>query len=202
MNKKVLFGVFGLAGSLFAAEPAVVSFNPYVAVKGGLTICPKADKIKYKKGFVGAVEMGVSYDAWRLGLEVSYRQNKVKSSENANVTYQYQEAEKAKLNVLAGMVNAYYDYALTDECSLYLGVGLGVAKVAMNRLDVRNYRFENSRTAFAWQVMAGVSYDIDENWTVEAGYRLFNTMKVKLDGEHKVKTPFANSLELGIRYNF
>ncbi len=200
MNKKVLFGVFGLAGSLFAAEPAVVSFNPYVAVKGGLTICPKADKIKYKKGFVGAVEMGVSYDAWRLGLEVSYRQNKIKSNENAG--YQIGEADKAKLNVLAGMVNAYYDYALTDECSLYLGVGLGVAKVAMSQLDDENHRFEEAKTAFAWQVMAGVSYDIDENWTVEAGYRLFNTMKVKLDGVNKVKTPFANSLELGIRYNF
>ena len=182
-----------MAGSLFAAEPAVVSFNPYVAVKGGLTICPKADKIKYKKGFVGAVEMGVSYDAWRLGLEVSYRQNKVESSENER--YQYNAT--AKLNVLAGMVNAYYDYALTDECSLYLGVGLGVAKVA-----VKTEPLECSRTAFAWQVMAGVSYDIDENWTVEAGYRLFNTMKVKLDGQSKLKTPFASSLELGIRYNF
>ncbi len=53
-----------------------------------------------------------------------------------------------------------------------------------------------------WQVMAGVAYDINENWTVEAGYRLFNTAKAKFDGQNKVKAPFASSLELGVRYNF
>ena len=196
MNKKVLLGGFSLvAGSLFAAENAVSSFNPYVAVKGGYSILTKKDNIKYKNGFNGAVEFGVSYDAWRLGLEVSYRQNKIKSSTNAAVAV----ANYNKVNALAGMINVYYDYALTEECSLYVGAGLGMSK--FNFVAV-NSKVETGKCVFAWQVLAGVAYDINENWTVEAGYRLFGTSKVKISNTAKIKTPLQNSLELGLRYNF
>ncbi len=196
MNKKVLLGSFSLvAGSLFAAENAVSSFNPYVAVKGGYSILTKKDSIKYKNGFNGAVEFGVSYDAWRLGLEVSYRQNKIKRSDNVNIDLD----DTNKVNALAGMINVYYDYALTEECSLYVGAGLGVAK--FNFVD-RASKAEFGKSVFAWQVLAGVAYDINENWTVEAGYRLFGTSKVKVGDGAKIKTPLQNSLELGLRYNF
>jgi len=196
MNKKVLLGGFSLvAGSLFAAENAVSSFNPYVAVKGGYSILTKKDSIKYKNGFNGAVEFGVSYDAWRLGLEVSYRQNKIKSSTNTNIAVD----DTNKVNALAGMINVYYDYALTEECSLYVGAGLGMAKF---NFVAKNTKVEAGKCVFAWQVLAGVAYDINENWTVEAGYRLFGTSKVKVSDVAKIKTPLQNSLELGLRYNF
>ena len=198
MNKKVLFGVFGLAAGSMMADNAVSTFNPYVAVKGGYSILSKKDNIKYKNGFTGAVEFGVAYDAWRLGLEVSYKQNKIKESTNNHVNAD--NYKNGKYLSLAAMINAYYDYALTDECSLYLGLGLGADKVSIK--DNGNNAKELSKVVFAWQVMAGVAYDINENWTIEAGYRLFNTAKAKLDGQHKIKAPFASSLELGVRYNF
>lgn len=198
MNKKVLFGVFGLAAGSMMADNAVSTFNPYVAVKGGYSILSKKDNIKYKNGFNGAVEFGVAYDAWRLGLEVSYKQNKIKEWKYNNVAVA--AMKDGKYLSLAAMINAYYDYALTDECSLYLGLGLGADKVSVKKHA--DNAAEVSKVVFAWQVMAGVAYDINENWTVEAGYRLFNTMKAKFDGQHKVKAPFASSLELGVRYNF
>ena len=196
MNKKVLFGMFGLAAGSLMADNAVVTFNPYVAVKGGYSILSKKDNIKYKNGFVGAAEFGVSYDAWRLGLEVAYRQNKINEGKTTNDIKEVYN----KINALSAMVNVYYDYALTDECSLYLGLGLGAAKV--NFVEKEDAKLESGKTVFAWQVMAGVAYDINENWTVEAGYRLFNTSKVKMANDKKVKMPFASSLELGLRYNF
>ena len=240
MNKKVLFGMFGLAAGSLMADSAVATFNPYVAIKGGYSILSKKDNIKYKNGFLGAVEFGVSYDAWRLGLEVNYRSNKIKESnfynrnniagvgsipaghaanDNAGVaaTHYNKMFKDAKYTSLGAMINAYYDYALTDECSLYLGLGLGVARVSCKTTKVEAVAGANavngyntfaidsrecSKTVFAWQVMAGVAYDINENWTVEAGYRLFNTAKVKFDGKNSIKAPFASSLDLGLRYNF
>ena len=199
MNKKLLLGVFGLAGSLFAGE-TVSSFNPYVGVKGGYSILSKKDNVKYKNGFVGAVEFGVSYDAWRVALEVSYRQNKINAGKTS---YTEIKNNYNKVNALAGMINVYYDYALTDECSLYVGAGLGAAKVSFEKKTVS--KVESAKTVFAWQVMAGVACDINENWSVEAGYRLFNTAKTEVlngDAKIKVKAPFASSLELGLRYNF
>lgn len=203
MNKKVLFGVFGLAAGSMFADNAVSTFNPYVAVKGGYSILTKKDEIKYKNGFNGAVEFGVAYDAWRLGLEVSYKQNKIKESKfyaKKGDAAKDAALKDGKYTSLAAMINVYYDYALTDEYSLYLGLGLGADKVSAKEKDSKSV--ESSKVVFAWQVMAGVAYDINENWTVEAGYRLFSTAKTKFDGTNKVKAPLANSLELGVRYNF
>jgi opacity protein-like surface antigen len=196
MNKKLfkiaLSALAIEAGSLFAADVAS-SFNPYVAVKGGFVKPGNRDQVKYKNGSTGAVEFGVSYDAWRLGLEVSYRQAKIKESTNVVV-----DGNKDKFNALAGIVNVYYDYALTEEVALYVGAGLGVAKFAVHD---KTTKVDTAKTVFAWQVVAGLGYDINENWTVEAGYRLFNTAKVKINNQ-SVKTPFCHALEAGLRYNF
>ena len=191
MNNKLLKGAlsamaFG-AGSLFAAE-TVTSFNPYVEVKGAFVKPAKRENIKYKNGYMAAVEFGVAYDSFRLGMEASYRQAKVKDAANG-----------AKIKVPAVMINAYYDYALTDEAALYAGLGLGVAHYG-SRVDTET--MDSAKFVFAWQVMAGVSYDINENWTVAAGYRLFNTAKVKVAANKKVKTPFMHAIELGLRYSF
>ena len=70
------------------------------------------------------------------------------------------------------------------------------------RLNFSESKVETGKCVFAWQVLAGVAYDINENWTVEAGYRLFGTSKVKAGKNVKIKTPLQNSLELGLRYNF
>ncbi|MDR1255290.1 MAG: porin family protein [Puniceicoccales bacterium] len=196
MNKKLfkiaLSALAIEAGSLFAADVAS-SFNPYVAVKGGFVKPGNRDEVKYKNGCTGAIEFGVSYDAWRLGLEISYRQAKIKESKNALV-----DGNKDKFNALAGMVNVYYDYALTEEVALYVGAGLGVAKFSAHD---KTAKVDTSKTVFAWQIAAGLGYDINENWTVEAGYKLFNTAKVK-SNSNSVKTPFCHSLEAGLRYNF
>ena len=200
MNKKVLFGMFGLAAGSLMADSAATTFNPYVAVKGGYSFLSNRDNVKYKNGFVGGTEFGVSYDAWRLGLEVAYRQNKIKQS---TTTHAAVKNLQEKINALSAMVNVYYDHALTDEYSMYLGVGLGVAKAGFTSKGPNSLDY--SKAVFAWQVVAGFAYDIDENWTAEAGYRLFNTSKVRIPRAARtasIKTPFANSLELGLRYNF
>jgi opacity protein-like surface antigen len=197
MNKKLfkiaLSALAIEAGSLFAADVAS-SFNPYVSVKGGFVKPGNRDNVKYKNGGTGAVEFGVSYDAWRLGLEVSYRQAKIKESTNPVVNINNID----KFNALAGIVNVYYDYALTEEVALYVGAGLGVAKFAIHN---KTTKVDTSKTVFAWQIVAGLGYDINENWTVEAGYKLFNTAKVKTNNQ-SAKTPFCHSLEAGLRYNF
>lgn len=198
MNKKVLFGMFGLAaGSLMADSATTTTINPWVAIKGGYVFKAKRENVKFKGGYNGLVEAGLSYDQWRVAMEVGMRQSKINEGKTTNNLIK--EAYN-KLNALSGMINVYYDYALTDECSLYLGLGAGIAKVSFVTKNAN--KVETGKTVFAWQAMAGVSYDINENWTVIAGYRLFNTAKIKLAENNKVKMPFASSLELGLQYNF
>jgi opacity protein-like surface antigen len=273
----------------------------------------KRNDIKYKGGFAGAVELGVSYDAWRLGLELGYKSNKIKEpkgeytlSGKTNLTSQDVQVaggglpaynhiitndlsvfalhtaagggatlglpifgidtaafdgglapaqdrtilglrkvsylEMQKLTALTGMINVFYDYAMTDAWSVYAGIGLGVARVnytvktgtsdpdkavviaratkaghdftqaearaALAGVDFSTIlpadkivKTEHSKTVFAWQLMAGVGYEFNENWKLTLGYKLFNTAKVKLD-DTKIKTPFNHTAEVGLTYSF
>ena len=331
MNKKFMIGgcaAVAIAGNVFAGDEDYSYFNPYASLKGGYAFLGKRNDIKYKGGFAGAVELGVSYDAWRLGLELGYKSNKIKKAEGdfaggykalgkasltdahcvnrnnvhnaagglASYNYilgndlslfvlelnggaghaglpvfgidhnmiaaatgnaadtQYDKVmalrkisyfELQKLTALTGMVNVFYDYAMTDAWSIYGGVGLGVARVsctvktgssdpnkavilagdAGDRLFPVNtitdavmqkgyetllpadklIKTEHSKTVFAWQLMAGVGYEFNENWKLTLGYKLFNTAKVKqtfAGKEYKIKTPFNHTLEAGLTYTF
>lgn len=198
---KVALGVVALGcGSLFA--DSVSSFYPYVEVKGGLMKPGKRDNVEYKTGGNGSVEFGVSYDAWRLGLELAYRSASIKKVNGAD----FAAGTSVKYTSLAGMVNAYYDYALTEECFLYAGLGCGLAQAGY-KYKTAAADYTVSKLVFAWQLMAGVGYDINENFTVSAGYRLFNTSKVKATGFAQAnlvdkKAPYCHSVELGLRYSF
>ena len=87
MNKKFMIGgcaAVAVAGNVFAGDEDYSYFNPYASLKGGYAFLGKRNDIKYKGGFAGAVELGVSYDAWRLGLELGYKSNKIKEFKNPN----------------------------------------------------------------------------------------------------------------------
>ena len=67
------------------------------------------------------------------------------------------------------------------------------------------HKTEYSKTVFAWQLMAGVGYEFNENWKLTLGYKLFNTAKVKqtfAGKEYKIKMPFNHTAELGLTYTF
>ena len=329
MNKKFMIGgcaAVAIAGNVFAGDEDYSYFNPYASLKGGYAFLGKRNDIKYKGGFRGGIELGVSYDEWRLGLELGYKSNKIKEWKNPNGyegtnyilngTVDWAHAELSindaaaavalaeyirtdnpsvfklvegaaagaaglpgagiavadwatvkgapavngdhglalrdasylkfeKMNTLSGMFNVCYDYAMTDAWSIYGGVGLGVARVnytvtegrnngakllavkvagggaadAYNEatgkplvlkalpgfLDGKLHKTEYSKTVFAWQLMAGVGYEFNENWKLTLGYKLFNTAKVKqtfAGKEYKIKTPFNHTAELGLTYTF
>ena len=316
-----------VAGNVFAAAEEDYSyFTPYASLKAGYAFLGKRNDIKYKGGFAGAVELGVSYEAWRLGLELGYKSNKIKENggylslgkasltdancinrnnvhdapggqtsynyildnnlslfvleanggaalagmpvfgitdnqlavacgrANAAGVGQYDKImalrkvsyfELQKLTALTGMINVFYDYAMTDAWSIYGGIGLGVARVNFTAKagssdpdkavilagDQGNHNFpvnlitaevmqkgyetllpadkliktEHSKTVFAWQLMAGVGYEFNENWKLTLGYKLFNTAKVKQNfagKEYKIKMPFNHTAELGLTYTF
>ena len=308
--------VAAVAGNMVMAAEDISYFNPFASLKGGYAFLGKRNDIKYKGGFAGAVELGVSYDAWRLGLELGYKSNKIKDfklpggeqgthfilnggydfapggaamtqtdvanapayaaeltrignasvfefwNHNAdgangavdvfgmsvadahdglglkNVSYLKLE----KMSAVTGMVNVFYDYAMTDAWSIYAGLGLGVARVNVTALTAKSERAkkiadkahnvpytaaaakaavlaalptffdakdikktEYSKTVFAWQLMAGVGYEFNENWKLTLGYKLFNTAKVKqtfAGKEYKIKTPFNHTAEVGLTYTF
>lgn len=64
---------------------------------------------------------------------------------------------------------------------------------------------DDSGTGFAWQVGAGVSYDLTSNLTAELGYRYFNVENVGLtaaDGTGSDVDVRSHQVNLGLRVSF
>lgn len=239
----------------------VTYFNPYVSVGADLHFFGSRDGIKYKMGPSAAVEFGISYDAWRVGLEVAYRQSKIKNvknciekkltgtdgevpdknkllvilgekdpaNDNRFLAYLY---KLDKISAFSGMITLAYDYAVTEQWSVYAEVGAGVANVAyevpqvtlftdlntqnatvLNQeiagLTKANYekkvykgKHNRSQNVFAWKAGLGGALELTENVKVMLGWNIFNTAKVKFVDGKKIKAPFGNEIKLRLLYSF
>ncbi|MBR1374220.1 porin family protein [bacterium] len=101
------------------------------------------------------------------------------------------------------MGNVYFDYLTCTPWTPYVGAGIGYAWLKPVA-HVNGSKFNKSQYNFAWQVMAGVAYDINSNWTVDLGYKYADLGRVrKNDGVMVNKlTVRDHEILLGIRYNF
>lgn len=139
-------------------------------------------------GFVVAGAVGFSLGHVTPGLrveaEVAYRENQVDGFFTAvpnggfgTGTLNY---DHSALSVLA---NVWYDFDLGDV-SPYIGGGIGWADVEAdgNFADAGPavYPFSFSDDGFAWQLGAGINFDISPNMKLGVGYRYFVGPEVSL----------------------
>lgn len=192
MNKKVIFSV--LCGGLLSST--FVQGNEghfYAELKGGPSFVQDKKGFKNKTYLFVAGELGYSYDNFRFGFELARINGRTKDT---NINFLVAPGH-IETDLTCGLINVYYDYVLMDSIKLYAGAGLGFADIKQRiKLQVAGpiNRIDGNVTKLAYQLMAGISYDINENWTIKAGYRFFD---IPSEGvEH------AHAIEAGIRYNF
>ena len=100
------------------------------------------------------------------------------------------------------MINVYHDFALNDSFDVYAGAGVGLSRtkekadytILIGGNPVLQVKGSGHTTHFTWQVMTGVTYHINENWSTKLGYRFFKIQSKDI--------PDVHMLELGLRYNF
>lgn len=115
---------------------------------------------------------------------------------------------KGAWNASTLFLNLYYDFRNSTAFTPYVGAGLGMAfNYANYTLTAKDYNanFDDHRTTFAWNVGAGVAYDITDNFAVDLGYRYVNLgyYEVDLPEGAKVKNqPSNHEFMLGLRYTF
>ena len=97
------------------------------------------------------------------------------------------------------MANVYFDYLTCTPWTPYVGAGLGTSYL---KADFG----EHAKSVYnlAWQVMAGLTYDINSNWTVDAGYRYGDLGRILKNCGNAVNNLTARDHEilLGVRYTF
>jgi opacity protein-like surface antigen len=148
----------------------------------------------------------------RTELEFVYRTNEIGEAPGSAII----GSGKAEQTSIAAMLNAYYDFANQTRLTPYIGAGVGVAQVSNDRFYIDGITGERTDTleafTLAYQLMAGVSYEIDSGMSTPIefvlGYRYFTGADVE---DESTLSSFPSDLsfpndshnaELGVRMFF
>ncbi|MBR1841256.1 MAG: porin family protein [Alphaproteobacteria bacterium] len=98
------------------------------------------------------------------------------------------------------MANAYFDYLTCTPWTPYVGAGIGVSYLKADTGD-----YAKSVYTLGWQVMGGITYDINSHWTLDLGYRYADLGRVRGHFGEDYVTKFAardHEIMFGARYEF
>lgn len=128
---------------------------------------------------------------------------------------------KFKFGVQTLFLNAYWDINTGTKFTPYVGAGFGMG-IIKHKADVDGWNpgdrdfsdhiFSKTKSTFAWNLGAGLGYDINDNWTIDAGYRFVwlgsvksNTTLPDGSNEHRIEAKsklYQHQISIGIRYTF
>lgn len=154
--------------------------------------------IDHDTGFAGVLALGQSYaNGLRGEFEFARRANGVDSVGSTTTG--------GKTSVLSGMINGYYDFATGTSFIPYLGAGIGIGQARISANPVGNTALASSGSGLALQGIAGIGYQMDDNWTGTIEYRYFNLQGVDINTRAggSVDADYdSHAIMVGLRYTF
>lgn len=191
-----------LAAGLIVGLPSLAHAQWYVGADAGANFLQDSsvsagtnNKTDFDWGYVGLGQVGYNFGGPKVEFEVGYRDNDVDSVGGAGGS--------GDANSWSFMANGLYEFLPNSSWHPFLGAGIGYANV--------DGKGSNSSTSwsgddwqFAYQGIAGVSYDVTKNWAIKAQYRYFATLDYDVtSGSNKGDAEYENhSVLVGFTYNF
>lgn len=202
------------ASILVLSSVSALAEGPYVAGNLGLGIFHESDltdkndssnssSASYDMGFGVDIAVGYSFNQnFRAEAEFGYKTADVDKIENNGVSIALDTFDiKASTSVMSYMLNGYYDFTQANLPIVpYVGLGLGFVSGKM-KYSEPGYSETKDDSTFGYQVMLGLSFPINKNFSVNAGYKYqgaASDFKID-DGEASYA---SSSFLLGARYNF
>jgi outer membrane protein OmpA-like peptidoglycan-associated protein len=109
----------------------------------------------------------------------------------------------------SAMLNGYYDFNRGGNVQPYIGVGVGAARLNVSAVGPSFGSLHDEDTVLAYQGMAGIAFDLTEQWALDVGYRYFVANGAEFDGVGPNLTAAAfeadythQAVTLGLRYQF
>ena len=182
---------------------------------------------KFDTGFGLHGAIGHSWDGLRLEGEVSYRENDLDTFDITNVTLAGVGSLSdigngdfsGDVSALAFMANAWYDFNTGSPWKPFVGGGLGMARISINDASITALTLlgvpinladpiplaDDDDWVFAYQIGAGLGYEVTPTTTISLGYRFFATADPDFTGIDDV--PFdaeyhSHNIEIGLRISF
>jgi len=149
-------------------------------------------KITSDTGFGLSGAVGKSRGNFDFELEFAYKESDLDGIEISNVNRDMDGTFKIKTL----MANSIYNFKSDSVVSPYFGAGLGIARV-----EIRDDSYDRE---FAYQILAGMSMEMNDKVSMLLGYRYFGMDDISEDyTSHETSIPVsAHNFELGVKYSF
>ncbi|MCL2760151.1 MAG: outer membrane beta-barrel protein [Desulfuromonadales bacterium] len=172
-------------------------------------------KLDYNAGFYTGGTGGYDFGTFRLEGELSYRYADInKITPNGGVSY---GNPNRGIDSLAVMFNGWYDFRNESPVTPYIGAGIGIATLSFDKdyfqprssgsgPNLNNPVFyQDTTSAFAWQVGAGVEIELNRLLSLDLAYRYLSTASQVFnkysDLENSIKFS-SHNFSVGLRFKY
>ena len=163
--------------------------------------------ITYDSGWLGLGAAGWAFDeTLRLEIELGYRSNEMQGVSNTGVG-PTQITKASDVSAFSQMVNVIFDIPLSERVDFSVGGGAGGALVDAGIAVPGVTALDDDQYLFAYQALAGLSYNLFPNWQAFVDYRYFATSGADLTSAIAPTVDFeldydSHSAVIGLRYFF
>jgi opacity protein-like surface antigen len=182
-----------------STAPAAEAGPFYIGVFGGYVM---PDDLKKENG--ESVDLSLK-SSWAIGAKVGYIFPQVKWLA-AELEYFYlakqdldqsgYDGDFSANNVMANLLVRYPQ----GKIHPYAGIGIGWSWATLKATSTSG-SIDESANAFAWQILAGVNFEITPQWSADLGYRYFSS-KYEMGPDKEGVTTKNHMILLGINYHF
>jgi len=121
--------------------------------------------------------------------------DKIKGYDYDYDEYYSDQVSSGDMTAYSFLGNIYLDFVNPSPVTPYLTAGMGMATVELNDVFYEDY----DDTVMAYQVGAGLAFQINPHFTIDLKYRYFDTEKPNFDG---IDADFAShNVYCGFRFN-
>ena len=206
------------AGTVFLEDSSSTATDPLGSV---------SFDTKFDTGYGVHGAIGHSWGEFRLEGEVSYRTNDLDTFDITNVTLAGIGSLSdvgngdfsGDVSALGFMANAWYDFNTGSPWKPFVGGGLGLARISINDVSITSLTLlgvpiplaspvplaDDDDWVFAYQVGAGLGFEVTPTTTISLGYRFFGSADpdftdlagIPFDAEYR-----SHNIEIGLRISF
>jgi opacity protein-like surface antigen len=185
----------------------------YNAIGGGFPVNTVIDHDDI--GFDGDVNVGYDFGMFRLEGEFGYKRASVNSEDTrrSNAFAAAGNNIDGHSQVTSLMANALIDIGDPGGVNFFAGGGAGIAWHKFNYTgnigpatlanpNGAPFTVEDSDSAFAWQLLAGVRFPVSENVDLGLKYRYFDAGRFTYDGSNANNKFRSHSVLATLTFNF
>lgn len=135
--------------------------------------------------------IGYGFEMYRLEVEIGWWANGFNRIQGVTTD------PGGDMTSLSLLFNSYFDFSNQSPWTPYIGLGIGLANVSVDGLTFPGVQDDTS-AVFAYQLSAGIGFDISENVVLDLSYRYYATQDAAIND---ADFPYAtNSFSLGVRF--